>query len=516
MKKLLALCLVLTLLVGCGAKQSPVPTEAPQTMPTEIASSEPIAIKKDGEFGLSYMVGYGFHPYNCKATINRAIFSLVYESLFTVSSQFRAEPVLCESFKVADEGKTFHVRLLSGLRFSDGTPVDGEDVKASIYAAMKSDLYAERLEHIDSIYVQEDGSISFYLDTAYENFALMLDVPILKQETLEQDTPIGTGAYKFQGQLLLQNPHWWGGVHGVLNVERIELSAAHAANDLRSHFEFGGTDLIYCDPNSTANVSYRCDYEVWEAPTTVMHYLGFNLYSGWFIEESLRSAVTYAIDRDAFANEIYGGFAQPTPLPCSPSSGLYDVQLAEEYDYAPGKFQAAVHNSGVLTSGVYDGYTGTFLVCMDDPTRVELAERICEVLNEAGIRLTVNALERNAYEDALARSQFDIYLGEVRLTANFDLSEFFMKYGNLQYGSIANTGLVTLCTEAIANSGSYSEFCSQLLNTAPICPVAFKSHAIYVTRGMISSNTPGVDLVFHDAATARSLSDADKTYEVTE
>ena len=151
---------------------------------------------------------------------------------------------------------------------------------------------------------------------------------------------------------------------------------------------------------------------------------------------------------------------------------------------------------------------GKFLVCLDDPVRVELAERICKVFTDAGLRLTLTALERNQYEQALRDQDFDVYLGEVRLTANFNLSEFFMKYGNLQYGSISNTGLVTLCNEALANSASYSELHRQVLDWAPICPVVFKSYAIYVTRGKITNNEPGVDYVFHDGSQERSLADA--------
>ncbi len=515
MKKLIALCMLVALLLSaCSTKPAKENTEA-VALPTEpqIPSSEPVATKEDGEFGLSYMPQYGLNPYLCTATINRALFSLLYEPLFAVNNEFAAVPVLCDSFKVSDNGTVYRFSLLPEARFSDGARLRPEDVAASLRAAQESPLYSERLEHIRSIYVMEDGRLEITLDTPYENFALMLDVPIMKEGTMEDAAPIGTGPYRLSGRALVKNKHWWGEEHGVLSWDTIELSTATKSSDLRDHFEFGATDLVYCDPNSTAAGSYRCDYEVWEAPTTIMHYLGFNLYSGWFINETLRSGMTFAIDRDAFANEIYGGFAQPTPLPCSPSSHLNDPQLYEEYDYAPAKFAEAVNNSGVLTSEEFEGHVGTFLVCIDDPVRVELAERITKVLNDAGIRMNLSALEREAYESALNRSAFDVYLGEVRLTASFDLSEFFMKYGNLQFGSIQNTGLVTLCTEALANSGTYSELYRQILNDAPICPIAFKSFSIYVTRGMITSNAPGVDLVFHYKETERSLADADKTYE---
>ena len=517
MKKCLALLLLLSLfLTACGQGQETQNSILTTQDPTE--TEAPTVVTKDDVFGLSYMAGFGFNPFTCTATVNRALFSLMYESLFVVSGQFRAVPVLCDSFRVSDDGMTYTFQLVEGVRFSDGTPLDATDVEASVDAARDSALYSERLEHIVSTKTMEDGSFRVELDTPYENLALVLDVPIVKAETLESDRPVGSGAYYVRGQGLMRNPYWWQESHGVLTAEQIPLMAAGASDELRDHFEFGSSDLIYCDPNSMAAVSYRCDYEVWEAPSTIMHYIGFNLYSGWFIEQSLRSAVTYAIDRDALVNEVYGGFAQATPLPCSPSSDLYDTQLADDHDFAPGKFAEAVQSSGVLTSGVYDGHVGTFLVCMDDPKRVAVAERIAEVLNNAGIRVKVSALERNAYQTALEKSEFDLYIGETRLTANFDLTEFFLKYGNLQFGSISNTGFVTLCTEALANSGAYTDLYSQLLREAPICPVVFKSYAVYVTRGMIETNHPGLDYVFHNQDTARTLADADKTYafEVTE
>ena len=511
MKKCLALLLLLSLfLTACGQKQEPLISTTATQEPTQ--TEEPVLVQKDDVFGLSYMAGYGFNPFTCTATVNRGVFSLLYESLFIVSGEFRAVPVLCDSFRVANDGRTYIIRLVEGVRFSDGTFLNVMDVEASIDAARDSALYSERLEHIVSTDVTEDGELRIDLNTAYENLALVLDVPVVKLETLESDRPVGTGAYYLRGEGLLRNPYWWQESHGVLTAEQIPLTAAYASDELRDHFEFGSSDLIYCDPNSMAAVSYRCDFEVWEAPSTIMHYIGFNLYSGWFIGESLRSAVTYAIDRDSLVNTVYGGFAQATPLPCSPSSDLYDSQLAADYDYAPAKFAEAVQNSGVLTSGVYEGYVGTFLVCMDDPKRVAVAEHIAEVLNQAGIRVKVSALERKAYQTALEKGQFDLYLGETRLTANFDLTEFFLKYGNLQFGSISNAGYVTLCTEALANSGTYSDLYSQLLRDAPICPIVFKSYAIYVTRGMIETNHPGLDYVFHNQDTARTLADADKTY----
>ena len=510
MKKLFALFLALILLCGCST-QSQEPTSS-TTASEPLGETTPGESVKPARFGMSYLPESGLNPYTCDATINRATFSLLYESLFVVSNQFRSEPLLCDSFTVSEDGKTYRFTLLSDVRFSDGTALTGADVAASLRAAADSDFYAGRLEHMSSVSA-EGNVVTVRLNTAYENFSLMLDVPILKESTIDSQTPIGTGAYAVQGAQLVRNRYWWQTQAPAVNLETISLSTAATQSELRDDFEFGGTDIIYCDPNSPAAIHYRCDYEVWEVPTTVLHYIGFNLSKGIFTNATLRTAVTYAVDREGLVASVYGGFAVPTVFPCSPNSDLYDTQLASSYVYDAPHFRSAVHNSGVVTS---EATAGVFLVCSDDPVRVKAAEQIAEEMKSCGLYLTVKALSWKEYRTALRQGAYDLYFGEVRLTVNFDLSEFFASNGNLNYGSIADASLSTLCLAALENSGSYAELCKQLLDNAPICPVVFKSYAIYVTRGAISSVTPALDCVFHNSATARTLADADKTYAETE
>ena len=149
MKKCLALLLLLSLfLTACGQGQETQNSILTTQEPTE--TEAPTVVTKDDVFGLSYMAGFGFNPFTCTATVNRALFSLMYESLFVVSGQFRAVPVLCDSFRVSDDGMTYTFQLVEGVRFSDGTPLDATDVEASVDAARDSALYSERLEHIVS------------------------------------------------------------------------------------------------------------------------------------------------------------------------------------------------------------------------------------------------------------------------------------------------------------------------------------------------------------------------------
>ena len=182
MKKLIALCLLLTLLCGCNVDKMEPASNAVATEETEETLSAPVVKERD-EFGLSYLPEFGLNPLTCTATVNRALFSLMYESMFVVSNQFRAEPVLCESFRVSDDGMTYRFTLVEGVRFSDGTPLTAEDVKESIKAARQSALYKARLKNINYVRSEEDGTLTIISYNGDDSIVLIPDEIDGKQVT---------------------------------------------------------------------------------------------------------------------------------------------------------------------------------------------------------------------------------------------------------------------------------------------------------------------------------------------
>ena len=105
----------------------------------------------------------------------------------------------------------------------------------------------------------------------------------------------------------------------------------------------------------------------------------------------------------------------------------------------------------------------------------------------------MEALAWEDYTAALAAGEFDLYYGEVRLSANFDLSSFFRFGGSLAYGALADNYMENLCHLALANNGNNYNLYERLCGRGYITPVLFKNYAIYTTRGSVADPSGYLD-----------------------
>ena len=106
MKRLFALvsCLLVCALLGCTAEDTPyVPTgdglawdEASPQNTTAPAEDTP-----EQELVLVYYPDRTMNPYTCTDFTNRALFSLIYQGLFTVDNHYNVSPMLCTRYTVS-------------------------------------------------------------------------------------------------------------------------------------------------------------------------------------------------------------------------------------------------------------------------------------------------------------------------------------------------------------------------------------------------------------------------------
>lgn len=494
MKRITA-CLLLAclLLSGCTLGKTPYQPsgDALHQQTTAPVITSPVAVEQS--LTLGYNPDKALNPYTATDITNRLLFSLLYQGLFSVDADYQVWPILCKNYSVSKDMKTY-VFYLEAATFSDGTALTAADVVASLRAAKESPVYSGRFGCVSAISVTVEGAVQVDLSIAYENFPMLLDVPIVKAADVKADWPLGTGPYYkedgLMGTRLIRRTDWWCSAAVAATAASILLLEVDSAAALRDDFEFGNISLVCADPGTDSYVDYRCDYELWGCESGVFLYLACNEKSKVFSDGALRTALTYAIDRDSLVSDYYGGFALSATLPASPESPCYNSKLAAQFGYDPDKFIQLVQQTAPKTMNI------TLLVNSADSRRIRVAREIAGMLEVAGFTVTVSALRDTAYTTALKKGNYDLHLGQTKLSPNMDLSAFFNPKGSLSYGGLSDAAMYALCQEAMANAGNYYTLHQKVMADGMLCPILFRSYAVYGQRGVVSGLSPARDNVF--------------------
>lgn len=484
----LALCLVL-FLSGCAAPEEPVvPSEEPEVTPTPV----PAVTAEQTPFTLPYYPDADLYPLHGSNRANMVLNSLVYQGLFELDNSFTPHGVLCSSYSVSDDGLVWKLVLADAV-FSDGRPLTAADVVFSLETARTGTLYAGRLSAVQSIQAGADGSVILTLSQPNKLLNALLDIPII-HDARDGSMPLGTGPYRFvedEGPLRLARTD----SAPDTAPEEIPLIALEDADDLIYAFDAGNASLSVSDLTGSNVLGYSAGYEAFDFPTTAMLYVGFRMAEGPCADPLVRQAISRSVDRDTVAVSLLAGHAAATCLPFSP----YSVLHSSAYEQAGGCDPAAARTL-LSEAGYAVGEDGllyrngtplslTFAVNTDNSFKLAIAEYLTGQLNELGMDVTLQKLAWDDYLTALESGSFDLYLGEVALTADFDLSALLDPEGALNYGGYNNPQMSAVL-RFFRFTGMGSVLLNQFQQEVPFAPLCFKNHSVLIRWRAVSGLEP--------------------------
>ena len=493
------LAALLLLLAACGPAAAPPdsspPPESESPAPSETASPSPVPAAEP--LALAWDPDGTLEPLGANA-VNQALAPLVFEGLFTLDEAFQPQNVLCSSYSKTENSLSWTFVLRSGVAFSDGTPLTGDIAARCLNAARTSDLYRARLAPIAAVRAGE-GSVTVELSAPCGSLPTLLDIPFFL--TREEGWPLGTGPYRFEeaaGELRLAAvPGWWQGKD--LPAPQILLRQAPSADDRIAAFDTGRVTLTDTDFNATNALGYSASCETWDYPTTAMLYLGFNLKKGPCSDLSVRQAAARCLDREDIAAVLLAGHADPAALPVHPDTGLYNGTLARTLAYDTRKAAELLAEGGWAPDGEGRLARGReklelkLLVSSENDSRTALADKLAAELDALGAAVTVTRMTWENFLKALEQGDFDLYLAQVKLTADFDLTALLT--GELNYGKLDNGEIVTLLSDLRAVEGSarkrqsYTLY-ARLTEDVPIAPICFTRGTVLTQWGRLSGLSP--------------------------
>ena len=266
---------------------------------------------------------------------DRDLTRLTFAGLMGTSGDGSLVPVLAESYTVADTGLVYTFVLREDAKFSDGTPVTADDVVFTVQKAQDPGLKSPELANWTGIRAEavDSRTVRFTLPKAYAPFLEKTTLGILPAHLWRSVSnqqfpfsplmvhPVGAGAFEVEsvrqdkqgfitGYTLKAFKDY---ALGRAYLDRIYFRFYAEESDLELALKNGQVDSAYGIPTKDAlQAPYARIFGAFFNPNT---YAAFE-------DRQVRRALSLAINRDAIANAILGGYATPVMGPVPPGSGI--------------------------------------------------------------------------------------------------------------------------------------------------------------------------------------------------
>lgn len=336
-------------------------------------------------------------------------------------------PGLAEDMpEISDDGKTYKLKLRSGMKYSDGTDIKASDFTYAIQRLFKADSggsvfysgivgapeYAEGTADTISGIVTDDatGDITITLDAPNGTFENVLGLPFAApvppstplSDDATNDPPASSGPFMItsveapQTMTLERNPNFQtvldAGATEVAdaNVDKIIVTQNKSNTAQVTGVQQNTIDFMVDPPDADrlqeVKTRFAERFRMEESINT--YYFWMNNQTAPFNDVRVRQAVNYAIDPEAL-NRVFGGRLHPTQQVLPPGMPGY-----EEYKLYPGpdmdKARALLAEANPVDRDIT-------VWTNDEPDRKRIGEYYHDVLNQMGFNATLKVIAGDVY-----------------------------------------------------------------------------------------------------------------------
>lgn len=428
---------------------------------------------------LPYVYGKSLNPLLTDSLTNAQLWPLVYDCLAEPDANFN--PVFRLASAVSSQGTTATVTLRSGLVFSDGSSLTSADVVATYNQVLSnaSGYFYGKVANIAGVSAQGRTTVVFTLKTPDPLFANLLDIPIVKSGTGVSDIPVGSGRYVPGGSssnlTLSWNSRWYQG--GSPALTQIRLINVPDQSTLASSLEIGNIDYLQTDYGEGSYSAVNVKSQT--LTLNQLCFLGVNTAHSPLNNVHFRRALFYALDRRDLVTDAFSGRASATDIPFFPGLSGVSKATPDNLSAHAEKAQSELKQSGAAT-----GTSLTLLVNQENTARVTAANSVVTAFGKYGIAIKVVQLSMSDYASRIAQGNFDLYLGEIRLTDNMDLSPFLNQGGAANAGVPANTQTLAAYTAWRNGSGTLAQVTDAFRSEVPFIPICCRDGSVSFQSGL--------------------------------
>jgi peptide/nickel transport system substrate-binding protein len=335
------------------------------------------------------------NQFDAAVTVQRA----VRQGLTRLTPDLQVEPVLAESFQLTAPTE-WTVRLRPDIRYSDGSPVQVDDVAVALqcYRDTKGGFLATFFPEWPRVVKVDDRTFRMQTDAPLPILdylmANILITPAAANKPEELQSGVGTGPYvvasadRGAGNYLLAiNPNYWGPKPTVEQIQvRFLPSESSRVVSLRS----GEVDVIdSITPDSIEQLRGLPGVAIETKPGTRLTHLFYNFRKPPdhpLANPQVREALSYAVNGDALIKDVLQGAVVPVSGVVPPD--LSGAATVGTYRYDPAKARQMLDAAGVRDlelkiiweSGEFAGDT-------------QVMEAVYQMLGAVGVRVSLQQFE---------------------------------------------------------------------------------------------------------------------------
>jgi peptide/nickel transport system substrate-binding protein len=378
-----------------------------------------------------------FNPMLVEEDASETIRYLTGGVLIRLNRQTQAlEPGLAVSWKVSPDGRSIKFHLLTGVRFSDGTPFTSEDVAYTMKALMDPQLHSPTGDSFRSgegqidVQVPSPDTVVLTFPAPVAGLERLFDqVAILSAHSLKKEMavlgPFYVADYSPGSSVLLRrNTNYWkkdkeGKPLPYLDSVRLDIQRNRDIELLR--FRRGEIHLIntldaeYFDrlQKETPAVAHDAgpgldSEQIWfnQAPTAPLPEHKKN----WFRTTEFRKAISMAINRADLCRIVFGGHAQPAFGPVSPANHFwFNSSLpVPQYDSAAALRLLAKagfrFEGGTLRDSLGNRVEFTVITNSGNKSREQMLTMIQQDLSQMGIKVNLVTLDFPSLIERITRT----------------------------------------------------------------------------------------------------------------
>lgn len=470
-ERFFALMLGLLLTVGCAKPAGDGPSSSAPS------ASEPSAQEGPQSFALAYSREDTLNPYSAQTEANLNLAGLLFDSLTVIDDRF--SPVCSLAAEVQFSDATHLVaRLREGACFSDGTAVTGADVVFSFQLAKASANYKALLTHVTAVSLdRKSGALTFTLSATDPNGTACLSFPVIQKASATSaagEAPLGGGLYRLKNEngtaTLERNPYCG------KTAKYTTVLLHHLPNAERMYYGLKSGNITYYYDDLESGQIPRVSGASAAVNMNALVYLGVNSGREGLADARVRQALSRLIDRKALAASACSGWAVAASAPFHPAwAPMQELKSAVSGRDLSGAVELLEAAGYGTTSRELKTLSVELIYSTSSGSRSAAAEQIRSELEGAGIRVTVTPLDYAEYKNRLAAGKYDLYIGEIRLTATMDLTPLLGAGGAAAFGVKTDGAGATAYRQYCEGAQSLEEFVAAFGEDLPYIPLCWRS-----------------------------------------